>query len=110
MAKQIDVSTIGGRIKYRRTSAGMTQENLAELMYVKHGLISQYENNIVLPSVDRLQEIAQLLETSVGYLVDGVETFISEEDREILATIHAIKNEALRAIEIEHIKKLSLLA
>ena len=76
MARQIDVSTLGGRIKYKRIAAGMTQENLAELMFVKHNLISQYENNVVQPSLDKIQEIARILETSVAYLVDGVEAII----------------------------------
>ena len=108
MASKIDVSTLGGRIKYRRIIVGMTQENLAELMYVKHGLISQYENNVVQPSLDKLQEIAKILETSVAYLVDGVEAIISDEDRELLAALHAIKNDTLRIAAIEHIKQLAL--
>lgn len=108
MAGKIDVSTLGGRIKYRRIIAGMTQENLAELMYVKHGLISQYENNVVQPSIDKLQEIAKILETSVAYLVDGVEAIISDEDREVLVALHAIKNDALRIAAIEHIRQLAL--
>lgn len=108
MAGKIDVSTLGGRIKYRRIIAGMTQESLAELMFVKHGLISQYENNVVQPSLDKLQEIAKILETSVAYLVDGMEAIISDEDRELLAALHAIKNDALRLAAIEHIKQLAL--
>ena len=108
MASKIDVSTLGGRIKHKRILAGMTQEKLAELMFVKHGLISQYENNIVQPSIDKLQEIARILETSVGYLVDGVEAIISDEDMELLVALHAIKNDALRMVAIEHVKQLAL--
>jgi len=107
MARQIDVSTLGGRIKYRRTVAGMTQENLAELMYVKHGLISQYENNVVQPSVDKLQEIARILETSVGYLVDGVESYITEEQKQILAALESIENEVIKNSLIAHIKQVA---
>ena len=108
MRKQIDASTLGGRIKQKRIAAGLTQENLAELMYVKHGLISQYENNAVMPSVDKLQEIAKHLETTVGYLVDGIETIISAEDKEILEALHNISNEVIRNSLIEHIKQLAL--
>ena len=108
MAGKIDVSTLGGRIKNKRIAAGMTQENLAELMYVKHGLISQYENNVVQPSLDMLQDIANHLETTVGYLVDGIETIISEEDKEILEALHNISNEIIKKSLIEHIKQLAL--
>ena len=108
MASKIDVSTLGGRIKNKRIAAGMTQENLAELMYVKHGLISQYENNVVQPSLDMLQDIAKHLETTVGYLVDGIETIISEEDKEILEALHNIRNDVIRNSLIDHIKQLAL--
>jgi len=107
MAKQIDVSTLGGRIKYRRTIAGMTQENLAELMYVKNTLISQYESNATLPPLDKLQEMAKLLGTTVGYLVDGFEITISDEDREMLSAFNNINNEVLRRALIEHAKQLA---
>lgn len=107
MAKQIDVSTLGGRIKYRRTIAGMTQENLAELMYVKNTLISQYESNATLPPLDKLQEMAKLLGTTVAYLVDGIELTISAEDMEMLSAFNSIKNEVLRQALIEHAKQLA---
>ena len=101
--------TMGMRIKSQRKKMQMTQENLAELMYVKHGLISQYENNVVIPSVDRLQEIAKHLDTTVGYLVDGTESAVSKEDSAILAAFHSIQNEAVRDSLIEHIKQLALM-
>lgn len=107
MARQIDVSTLGGRIKHKRILAGMTQENLAELMFVKHTLISQYESNATLPPLDKLQEMAKLLETSVCYLVDGIELSISAEDMEMLSAFNSIKNEVLRKALIEHAKQLA---
>ena len=108
MAKQIDVSTMGGRMKYKRIMLGMTQESLAELMYVKNTLISQYESNKIMPPVDKLQEIARFLNTSVSYLIEGVEQEISEEDRIILAAIHSIDNDIIRNSLIDNIKQLAL--
>lgn len=107
MAGKMDVSTLGGRIKNKRIEAGLTQENLAELMYVKNTLISQYESNIIMPPVDKLQEIAKNLKTSIGYLVEGEESYVSDEDREILDAIHSIKNDVMRNALMTYIKQLA---
>ena len=101
--------TMGMRIRRLRKERQMTQENLAEIMYVKHGLISQYENDVIMPSVDRLQEISKHLDTTVGYLVDGIESTVTKEDSEILAALHSIQNGAIRNSLIEHIKQLALM-
>ena len=52
----------------------------------KHNLISQYENNVVASSIDKLQDLARHLETTVGYLVDGIEMVISEEETGAIIT------------------------
>ena len=107
MAGKIDVSTLGGRIKNKRIAAGLTQENLAELMYVKNTLISQYESNAIMPPIDKLQEIAMHLKTSISYLVEGVESYVSDEDREILEAIHSIKNDVMRNALMTYIKQVA---
>ena len=107
MAGKIDVSTLGGRIKNKRIAAGMTQESLAELMYVKNTLISQYESNAIMPPIDKLREIAMHLKTSISYLVEGVESYVSDEDREILEAIHSIKNDVMRNALMTYIKQVA---
>ena len=107
MAGKIDVSTLGGRIKNKRIAAGMTQENLAELMFVKNTLISQYESNAIMPPIDKLREIAMHLKTSISYLVEGVESYVSDEDREILEAIHSIKNDVMRNALMTYIKQVA---
>ena len=45
MTKKIDVTTIGGRIKSARTNKGLTQQELADQLYIPMTTLSTYENN-----------------------------------------------------------------
>jgi transcriptional regulator with XRE-family HTH domain len=47
MTKNIDTTTMGGRIKDCRLKVGMTQEALAEKLCTQKSLISMYENDKV---------------------------------------------------------------
>ena len=40
MRNNIDLTTIGGRIKVKRIEAGLTQEQLAELIPVKSSIVA----------------------------------------------------------------------
>ena len=42
----VDYRSIGGRIKQRRRATGMTQEQLAERLFVTVGYVSQLERGI----------------------------------------------------------------
>lgn len=61
-------------------------------------LLTNDENNVVQPSLDKIQEIARILETPVAYLVDGVEAIISDEDRDLLAALH--RNHILTSLSL----------
>ena len=69
--KKIDNSTMGGRIKEQRIKAGMTQEQLAEMMCTTKAAISQYENNKVDIKGSVIVEIAGILDTTAGYLLNN---------------------------------------
>lgn len=91
MAREIDLSTIGGRIKYKRINAGLTQEQLAEILYVTPAMVSMYEKkDYNIPSKTVL-DIASALGTSAGYLMDGVENTISDEEKELLVIFNSLK-------------------
>jgi transcriptional regulator with XRE-family HTH domain len=76
------MSTIGGRIKELRRKRGMTQEELADKMFISSKTISAYENNRNYLSADVVIRLAYLLEVTTDYILCGVERhndlFISE--------------------------------
>ena len=42
MPKEVDKTTVGGRIQYLRTKAGLTQDELAELLSIGIGQVFHY--------------------------------------------------------------------
>lgn len=59
-------SFIGKNIQNTRKAVGMTQEALAEALDVSLSMISRVETGRTMVSVERLMEIAQILNVFVG--------------------------------------------
>lgn len=106
MNKNIDLTTVGGRIKAKRIEAGMTQEQLAEKLYVKFSMISRYESAKSNLSVDTLKEIAEALGCSAAYLIDGVEPELSEEEKELLKVFKSLSSDRIRELAISQMTAL----
>lgn len=62
--------TIGTRIRDLRIMRGLTQEQLAELLYRKKNTISQYENDRINMRVEDLEQIAGALNVDVRYFFE----------------------------------------
>ncbi len=62
--------TIGERIKEKRETAGLTQEELGERLGVTGVAIMRYEKNQRQPRLEQLRRIAIALNTSVSELVE----------------------------------------
>ena len=62
---------IGGRLKERRKSKGLSITDLAEQSGVSTGLISQIERDLVVPSVVNLYRIAQVLDADINYFFEN---------------------------------------
>ena len=109
MTKNIDTTTMGGRIKECRLKAGMTQEALAERLCTQKSLISMYENDKVDIKSSVVVELANALSTTVGYLVnnEGAEEEIDEQMQEMLMMFTCLSDDNLRHIAIEQLKVLA---
>lgn len=60
---------LGTRIAGRRKALGLTQTAMAERLSVTRQTISRWEAGTVLPDIDRISDIAALLEVSCDYLL-----------------------------------------
>ena len=91
---EMEVSTVGGRIKYLRKQIGMSQEELAERLHLENrASISSYETNRRGLTGELAVAIAQELQTTTDYLLNGTET----EDaftEEAMSLIRKVKTEA----------------
>lgn len=65
---------VGANIKVARTRAGMTQGQLAEAIDVENVTLSRIETGAQLPSLDRLQVIADVLDVPLQALVADAST------------------------------------
>ena len=61
--------TVGAAIASHRVRAGLTQEDVAERLGVGNEAISRLERGIVLPSIPRLSELAELFDCRIDELL-----------------------------------------
>lgn len=60
---------LGKQIKLARISAQLTQQQLAERVYISQDTVSRYERGIVVPDILRLLAIGRALEKPLDYFV-----------------------------------------
>ena len=70
----IDMSTFGKRLRDCRKEKGLSQNEVAKLLNTNHSVIGKYERDDVNPSIDAVKRLAQLLDTTVAYLVGEADT------------------------------------
>ena len=69
----IDMKQMGERISRLRQEKKLTQIELGEKLGISSQAISKWERGQAFPDVSRLDELAELLEADVGYLLMGQE-------------------------------------
>jgi transcriptional regulator with XRE-family HTH domain len=73
----------GGRLKKMRKQKGLRQVDLAGMLAVSVDTITRWENNLREPRASELGKIADVLETTVGYLLGGNQrTYVALVDSE----------------------------
>ena len=109
--KDIDTSTMGGRIQYLRWQKNWSQEELAFRIGVnKKSVISEYENNKRAVTLAVLPILAKELGTTIDYLVNGAGE--EREDPDVALAIQLLKNlktEKGKKAAIEHIRLVAMM-
>ena len=94
MQQEIDYAKLGLKIKEMRLKAGLTQDNLAEIVSCNTSHISNIENNHTKVSLGVLMAIANALNTSIDYLLaDQFENSALALDNEILRALKGRDNQ-----------------
>ena len=104
----IKEETLGQRIRAQRIRMGMTQEELAEALYVEKSTISYYENDKKEMRASGLAEMARVLQTTPNYLLGYA---YSDDDflSEALSLLEGIKDETVKRVLLAQIKAASAL-
>ena len=77
----------GERVKQLRLSAGMTQEQLAERIWVTKAAISNYELSERNPSPETIIKIAGVFGVTTDYLLKDEIEDTKTEDKEVINTL-----------------------
>ena len=101
----IKEETLGQRIRAQRIRLGMTQEELAERLYVKKSTISYYETDKKEMRVSCLAEIARALYTTPDYLL-GFEEKQDSFEAEAMGILQGIKDDTVREMLLKQMKVL----
>ena len=108
MKTYIKEETLGQRIRAQRIRLGMTQEELAEALFVEKSTISYYENDKKEMRAGGLAEMAKVLQTTPNYLLGYA---YSDDDflSEALSLLEGIKDETVKKVLLAQIKAVSTL-
>ena len=74
----IDFVKVGNRIQNLRKNSDLSQESLAEQLFITRQALSKWENGTSIPSIDSLLEISKIFNVSFEYLL-----CLGEEDGDI---------------------------
>lgn len=78
---------VGERIRARRKAIGLSAEQIAERMGVSPATIYRYESSEIMSMrIDKLEPIAEALNTTPAYLMGWTDDPINYEDPELLAS------------------------
>lgn len=87
------MSSVGERIKKRRTELGWTQDQLSQKAGISKSFLSDLENSKRSVSADNLLDIARVLSLSLDYLMKGEETEPKSAEVQIPASLAAFADE-----------------
>lgn len=71
------MSKLGEILAELRRDKGLRQRDLAELLHVTPGTISNYEKNVHLPDVEKLIDLANYFHVTTDYLLGRCESNLS---------------------------------
>lgn len=74
----IDFVKVGNRIQTLRRNSNLSQESLAEQLFITRQALSKWENGTSIPSIDSLLEISKIFNVSFEYLL-----CLGEEDEDV---------------------------
>lgn len=121
---ELDMTTVGNRIKKRRKALHLTQMDIKEKTGISSGNMSEIEQGNRLPAAATLVLLSEILECSIDYLLTGktpeqenlkklLAEPVTEEDISFLKLLHGMsredKEELLLIAELKYQRRKNLL-
>ncbi|HFI0635980.1 TPA: helix-turn-helix domain-containing protein, partial [Streptococcus suis] len=67
------MNQLAQQIRVLRTAKNLSQDELAEKLYISRQAVSKWENGEATPDIDKLVQLAEIFGVSLDYLVLGKE-------------------------------------
>ena len=77
----MDLIKIGKFIANCRKDKKITQEKLAEKLYISDRAISKWERGLSLPDTDKMLELCDILDITVNELLNGEKTEMNDDNK-----------------------------
>lgn len=84
------MDTFGNRLRDCRKQKGLSQNELANILNTNHSVIGKYERDDVKPSIDAVKRLAEVLNTTIAYLLGEAENDELFKDPEMLRRLKDI--------------------
>jgi transcriptional regulator with XRE-family HTH domain len=82
--------SFGKKLRDCREAKGLSQSELARLMNTNHSIVGKYERDEVKPTIDVVRKLAELLNTTVGFLLGESEDMYLLKDPSMLKRLNDI--------------------
>ena len=92
MINNLIEDTLGKRIKAARVSKGLTQEKLAEIMYIPKSTISAYENDKVDAKKSTIEGLIKALDRDANYFY-GIEQKVKPRVQQLSELVDEIEDD-----------------
>ena len=95
------MQSFGKKLRECRETKNLSQSALAKLLNTNHSIIGKYERDEVKPTIDVVKNLANALDTNVGYLLGETENSNILKDSSMLKRLNDIATFSKK--EQEHI-------
>ena len=85
------IVSFGKKLRECREAKGLSQSEFARQINAHHSIIGRYERDEVKPTIDVVKKLAEVLDTTVGYLLGETEDRNLLKDPAILKRLNDIE-------------------
>lgn len=78
------MSSFGKRVSDCRKAKNLSQKELASIFHTSHTTIGKYERDEMIPSIEAAKKLADILKTTVGYLLGETDESDLFKDKKML--------------------------
>lgn len=84
--------TFGKKLRECREAKALSQQEFAKMLKTSHSVVGRYERDEMIPSIEVVKKMADLLDTTVGYLLGETQEVNLFKDPDMLRRLNDINS------------------